>query len=355
MELNSKFILFVVPLLSTLSLFTACQWTDDINRNIEEAYTQKIPKKQRDGSYYKMLRKLGFVNIAEFDSTIIVDLRYASKNNFTNRDLYGDYDSCFMHHETAQKLSIAQSLLKNIDEQMSLVVFDGARPLSVQGKMWESIDVEDNTKRKFLANPQAVSMHNMGLAVDVSIILTGNTLLDMGTEFDHIGELAYPCLEDYFLEKEMLGYNQVNNRQLLREVMEEAGFNSNKYEWWHFSFYTRDFALSNYPVVSDFTSYSAPIQTIMPSPVLTDGEVFFSVQIAASSRRLSRNDLCAENFKFYTHQGMFKYRVGDFSDLESAYFAKDSLLKSGCKSCFIIAFYQGQRINISDALKLKEE
>ena len=302
-------------------------------------------------AYYQMLEKLGAVTIGSLDSSIIIDLKYASTENFLSYNLYGEANKAYLQKEVAQALVIAQTRLKAIDTSLNLIVYDALRPLSVQTVMWDKFDVELELKRKFIANPKLVSMHNLGFAVDVSIRLADGTDLDMGTEFDDWSEIAYPCLEHYFAEKGLLGYNHINNRSILRFVMELAGFTQNKYEWWHFYYSSKSAALAKYPVIEDFKSYSSPTYTTVS---LTSDQVIFSVQLAASRDRMSKNRLCTASAKEYKHEGMYKYCAGEFNDLESTYKFRDSLLNSSCKNAFVIAFINGERISLQQALSLIE-
>jgi len=359
MQLYSKIISIQQPIFFlVLLLFNACEWTED----------PAVPKDVYDGSalesfdafdsagrettrYYSMLEQNGFVDLTSVDSTIAIDLRYATPENFTGKNLYGIYSGAYLQREIADMLCHAQRLLKHIDTGMSLILFDATRPRSVQYEMWDNVNATGKTKLRFLSDPNKISMHNMGLAVDVGIVLTDSTLLDMGTTFDFIGELAYPCLENYFLEQGLLGYNHLNNRSILAGVMTDAGFNANKYEWWHFSKYTKEYAISHYAVVEDFSAMTSPDRE---KTLATLEELTFNVQIAASYRKLDEKRFCVADVFVYRHDGMNKYYSGNFSDLEQAYRHRDSVRKQGCKGAFVIAFYKGVRIAVADALKMQQ-
>lgn len=360
MHLNAKIISLQQSICYFILVFiTACTWTDESGSAVQYSDTKRVTVPvgvdtvaDAQKRYYAMLADNGFVRLLDYDSSFVVNLKYATADNFTRANLYGFYDDVFLQEEIVRDLCRAQRLLKAIDSGMSLVVFDGARPRSVQYTMWEQVNASGKTKVRFLADPEKISMHNMGLAVDVGIVLQDGSLLDMGTEFDFIGELAYPCLQDYFLEKGLLGYNHVNNRDILSGVMTEAGFNANRYEWWHFSKYTKDYAIANYPVIEDFSSMTNPVRT--EKEIRYDKEILFSVQISASKSRLSSNALCVSGAEHYQHDGMYKYFSGTFDDLEIAYRYRDSLRLQGCAGAFIIAFYNGERIPVKEALKKKQ-
>jgi D-alanyl-D-alanine dipeptidase len=101
--------------------------------------------------------------------------------------------------------------------------------------MWEELDLPSSEKINYLAHPDDISLHNYGAAVDVGIIGQNDVLLDMGSPFDHFGELSEPKLEKQFSESGQLLPCALNNRLLLRKVMERAGFTSITSEWWHFN------------------------------------------------------------------------------------------------------------------------
>lgn len=191
----------------------------------------------------------GLVDIQVADSSIIVDLRYSSTNNFMGSDVYGEWNRAFLQPEAAEKLVIAQHLLKSKFPKWSLVVFDAVRPVSVQQKMWEMLVMPINEKTKYLSNPKNGSLHNYAAAVDISIINENGEELDMGTAFDYFGELAYPTKEKEMLKMGKLSEQQINNRKLLRDVMEKSGFFNIQTEWWHFNSCTRIEAKLRYKII----------------------------------------------------------------------------------------------------------
>ena len=205
--------------------------------------------------YEKILQNAGFINITDIDSSIIIDLQYASTHNFMNCDMYHGFKKCYVHPSAAQKLISAQMFLKSKEPKFSLIVFDATRPAAVQQFMWDSAKMNICDKRKFLANPKKTSLHNYGLAVDCSLIDDEGNLLDMGTEYDFAGEKAYPCRENELFTNGELTEKQIKNRQLLRTIMLKAGFTSNPYEWWHFNSCTILSAIKKYPRIVDFNTF----------------------------------------------------------------------------------------------------
>ncbi len=172
------------------------------------------------------------VNVNHIDPTIMVDLRYASANNFMGENVYGDIKDAYLQREVALMLSKAQEYLKEMKPDLTLLLLDGARPRQVQQKMWDLVKGTD--AHKYVAAPSYGSIHNYGAAVDVSIAHIDGTELDMGTAYDHFGELAQPRHERKYTQMGELNSHQLANRILLRQVMKKAGFRNIMSEWWHF-------------------------------------------------------------------------------------------------------------------------
>ncbi len=198
----------------------------------------------------KKLVEYGLINIQTLDSSIHVDLKYASIDNFMKMNLYGDIQHAYLQKEVAEKLVLAQQKLKEINQNYSLIIYDACRPVSVQQKMWDSIQVPAYLKSKYVANPKSKSGHNYGVSVDVSIFdLDSGKALNMGSGYDFFGEEAQPKLEQKMLKEGKITQLQLENRLLLRKVMQEAGFTPITSEWWHFNAMSRASAAKVYRLV----------------------------------------------------------------------------------------------------------
>ncbi|MCX7611899.1 MAG: M15 family metallopeptidase, partial [Ignavibacterium sp.] len=114
------------------------------------------------------------VDIHQLDPTIILDVRYATKNNFTGEVLYST-SKVYLIKEVAVQLIQANEYLKK-NYGLRIKIYDGYRPLSVQKKMWEIMPDE-----RYVANPAKGSRHNRGCAVDVTLVDSLGNELDMGT------------------------------------------------------------------------------------------------------------------------------------------------------------------------------
>lgn len=194
------------------------------------------------------LDSLGMVNIETLDKTLIIDLMYARADNFTGKVLYDDLHKAYLHPEAAKALLKAQKRLKDLHPGYSLIIYDAARPMSVQQKMWNV--VKGTSKNIYVSNPaRGGGLHNYGLAVDVSIIDEKGKPLPMGTKVDHLGKEAHIDTEAFMVQQGIITEKERDNRQLLRRVMTEAGYKALRSEWWHFNFRTREEAKRNYKVI----------------------------------------------------------------------------------------------------------
>jgi D-alanyl-D-alanine dipeptidase len=160
------------------------------------------------------------VDIMELDSTIVVELKYATADNFLEDTLYSA-NICLLRRAVAERLIKAHQSLRN--KGLGLKIWDGYRPLSVQKKMWDRLP-----DPRYVANPQRGSNHNRGAAVDVTLVdLQGNEL-EMPTDFDDFSRKAS---SDYPLVSEQAK----RHRTILQDAMRAQGFLTTSSEWWHFN------------------------------------------------------------------------------------------------------------------------
>lgn len=160
------------------------------------------------------------VSIAQFIPTATIDLRYATKENFTGKRLYPKGDETFLRLPVARALRAAANELQLLGYQIN--IWDAYRPYSVTKKMWDLIGDE-----RYVANPAKGSGHNRGLSVDLTLTKNGEEI-NMGTGFDHFSDTAHHSFS-------ALPADVMANRRLLRTVMEKHGFRALETEWWHYS------------------------------------------------------------------------------------------------------------------------
>jgi D-alanyl-D-alanine dipeptidase len=190
----------------------------------------------------------GLVDVSRMDTSIHVSLKYATTGNLFNEAVYTGIKGIWLHPDAASKLIKAQKLLKEKHPDYSLVVYDAARPMSVQKKMWNL--VRGTHKTNYVSNPaKGGGLHNYGMAVDVTIADQYGKPLSMGSTFDHFGEEAHIDKEEILLQAGKISREAYNNRRLLRQIMRQAGFRTILYEWWHFNACSKEEAKKNYRLI----------------------------------------------------------------------------------------------------------
>ena len=169
-------------------------------------------------------REAKLVELITLDPTIKLDIRYATDDNFVGKKVYPEARA-FLQKPAAKAVAKVHKELR--DRGLGLVIFDGYRPWSITKLFWE---VTPDEKRKFVANPAKGSKHNRGCAVDLSMFdLKTGKLVEMPSGYDEFSERASPEYKGGTTE-------QTANRELLRRLMEDAGFTVNPNEWWHFDY-----------------------------------------------------------------------------------------------------------------------
>jgi len=163
----------------------------------------------------------GLVDVRTVVPDAIVDLRYATPNNFTGVQLYPSDARCLVHESMAPGLATAAEALRA--HAALLVFWDCYRPHDVQVRMF---DVVPNPAWVAKPGPYARS-HEAGRSVDVTIAQQGR-LVDMGTGFDDFSARAQAYATDGVSAQAQA------NRALLRSAMTAGGLAPYSGEWWHF-------------------------------------------------------------------------------------------------------------------------
>lgn len=178
----------------------------------------------------------GLIDVSTLDPSIEVYLVYATPYNFMGRVLYDNLNKAYLIPEAAAMLKKAADLLRAKRPDLHLVIYDAARPLSIQKQMWELVEGTD--KEDFVANPVRHGMHNYGAAVDLTLADCTGHPVDMGGEYDYFGDASRVDKEAQLLADGIITKKELAYRKLLREVMTEAGFLVEPSEWWHFNTFT---------------------------------------------------------------------------------------------------------------------
>jgi zinc D-Ala-D-Ala dipeptidase len=178
----------------------------EFNQNLQNINKQEINSSQ-------------LVDIQSINREIILDIKYATNNNFLKQKVYPE-PRCVLRYDAAKKIAQIQENLKQ--KKLGLKVYDCYRPLSVQKQMWKVVPNEN-----YVANPAQGSRHNRGAAVDLTLVDGKGRELEMPTKFDE------------FTPKAQRNYNggtvrSRQNRQLLEDAMKQQGFTGLATEWWHF-------------------------------------------------------------------------------------------------------------------------
>ncbi len=163
---------------------------------------------------------------------LLIDLKYASIDNFMGENLYGDFKSAYLHKVAAEKLELALTALAESHPGYGLLIYDALRPRSIQRLLWERVVGTPN--QQYIGNPDRGSMHNFGFAVDLTIVDEKHVPLDMGAGFDDFRPISHPALEEQHLKTGELTSMQLKNRKWLRSIMSKSGFSPISHEWWHF-------------------------------------------------------------------------------------------------------------------------
>lgn len=165
------------------------------------------------------------MDVEILDPTILLDIRYATSNNFLGEPVYEHQARAYLQHPAAMALKAVSEKLHK--KGYGLVIYDAYRPWYVTKIFWEATPPE---LREFVADPAKGSVHNRGCAVDVSLynIWTGKPV-EMPSEFDEMSPRAYADYAGATKEER-------KHRKILREAMESEGFVQRPNEWWHYDY-----------------------------------------------------------------------------------------------------------------------
>lgn len=218
-----QFILFV---------FLLSSWNYSTNGNLNNPYGLDLIDNIE--SYNQSISKnadMELVDLERVIPSIKLDIRYATKNNFTNEIIYTT-------PKAFARKPVALALKKVLDSlafhNLGLRIYDAYRPYSATLKFYE---VYPDTN--FVANPKYGSRHNRGCAIDLTLIdLNTNQEIPMPSEFDDFSEKAHPDYMDITPEV-------IKNRTFLFNIMSNFGFTYYPTEWWHFDFS----GWENYPLM----------------------------------------------------------------------------------------------------------
>jgi zinc D-Ala-D-Ala dipeptidase len=212
----SKSISEVTPIPRKVDTIKSNIIKDKLDLNIPKAKvkTEVAPKAKKVDANFTHLSS---------ENGVKVDIKYATKDNFTKKQIY-PCGKCYLRPEPAKAILKVNQILK--EKNLSLKMFDCYRPRPAQQRLWDVVPNPD-----YVTPPSKGSMHNRGLAVDLTIVDDKGKELDMGTPYDFFGVEAHT-------DNTSLPAKVLENRKLLSSVMKQVGFDGIRTEWWHFSYKT---------------------------------------------------------------------------------------------------------------------
>ena len=198
------------------------------------------------------MREYNLVDIKSLPGAedIVVCLKYSTTDNFVGKDMYGDLEAAYFTPSFARKVVRAQQILKKRNPNLTLLIYDAARPISVQ-KYMRSL-VQGTALQDFVADGTKGGRHNFGVAVDLTIATNAGIPLDMGAGFDDFTDAAavkgtsdtndaanrnikvYTAYINGLVKRGLISAQAAQNRIMLVEVMLEAGLYPYRREWWHY-------------------------------------------------------------------------------------------------------------------------
>lgn len=168
----------------------------------------------------------GLIRLSDHDGDFIVDLRYATDDNFTGQRIYNSSE-CWLYRHTAEILIKARDMFRA--DGYRVKIWDAYRPVSAQRRFWELMPDDD-----FVARPpdmSAISVfrptHMNGMCVDVTLTDLEGRDIEMPSAFDDMSRRASLELSD-------CSETARENGRYLKRIMESAGFRGYDKEWWHF-------------------------------------------------------------------------------------------------------------------------
>ncbi len=213
-------------------VFFLSSYNNSTNGNSNNPYGLNLIDKIE--SYKQSISKnadMELIDLEKLIPGIKLDIRYATKNNFTGEIIY-TIAKAFARKPVALALKKVQDSLAF--HNLGLRIYDAYRPYSATLKFYE---VYPDTN--FVANPKYGSRHNRGCAIDLTLIdLNTNQEIPMPSEFDDFSEKAHPDYMDLTPEV-------IENRTFLFNIMSHFGFTHYPTEWWHFDFS----GWENYPLM----------------------------------------------------------------------------------------------------------
>lgn len=162
-----------------------------------------------------------FVKITDYIPDIVVDLKYATTDNFTGTVIY-DFKDAYLRYGTVKKLAVAQEKFKAMGYYIK--IWDAYRPFAAQEKLWQVCP-----NPRYVANPaNGMKAHNLGGTIDMTLVTFDGNEVEMPTAFD---DFSLKADRDYSDVPE----TAAGNARMMESVMTECSFRGYAGEWWDYS------------------------------------------------------------------------------------------------------------------------
>ena len=162
-----------------------------------------------------------FVKITDYIPDIVIDLKYATTDNFTGTIIY-DFNDAYLRYGTVKKLAVAQEKFKSMGYYIK--IWDAYRPFTAQEKLWQVCP-----NPRYVDNPaNGIKAHNLGGTIDMTLVTFDRNEVEMPTAFD---DFSLRADRDYSDVSE----TAAGNARMMEGVMTECGFRGYAGEWWDYS------------------------------------------------------------------------------------------------------------------------
>ncbi|MBR2189757.1 MAG: D-alanyl-D-alanine carboxypeptidase family protein [Eubacterium sp.] len=160
------------------------------------------------------------VRVQDFIPNLLVDLKYATEDNFTGEIIY-DFSDAYLRYGTVMRLQTVQEDMEA--RGLTPKIWDAFRPIEAQQALWEAYP--DPT---YVSNPdRGYTSHNFGNTIDITVVRSDGEEIPLPTGFDDFSLKADRDYSDCAEE-------EAENARMLEQAMEAAGFTGYQGEWWHY-------------------------------------------------------------------------------------------------------------------------
>ena len=123
------------------------------------------------------------VDVAGVIPDAVLDLRYATADNFTGAVLYPKA-TCKLRRAVAARLARAAAALRA--QGRRLLVWDCYRPAAIQRELWRRVP-----DPRYVADPARGSVHGRGAAIDLGLADARGVPVALPTAFDDFSPAAH--------------------------------------------------------------------------------------------------------------------------------------------------------------------